>query len=75
MTLDRCEYEGTAEQIAYIKASPWFGGPVGWLMKDFQFLEKPMACKGSLGLWRLPEKIENALQGNICPPRPWIMES
>lgn len=36
----------------------WFFGPVGILLRDIKALSRPVSCKGSLGLWRLPEGIE-----------------
>ena len=54
---EKDHYLGTAEEIRYIKRSPWFMGPVGWLMTDFVFLDPVVECKGALGLWRVPESL------------------
>ena len=45
--------------------SPWFSGPWGWVLRDVRELERPIACKGMLGLWRLPAAIEAALAGQL----------
>lgn len=45
--------------------SPWFSGPWGWVLRDVRELERPIACKGMLGLWRLPEALEAALTGQL----------
>lgn len=37
-------------------SSPWFGGPIGWVLEDVEPC-KPISCKGSLLLWRLPPAI------------------
>lgn len=33
----------------------WFFGPVGYLFTDIIALPEPVACKGALGFWRVPE--------------------
>lgn len=45
--------------------SPWFSGPWGWVLRDVRELERPIACKGMLGLWRLPAALEAALAGQL----------
>ncbi len=37
--------------------SPWFFGPVGWILTDFRDL-KPVPVKGALGLWKIPETVK-----------------
>jgi hypothetical protein len=43
--------------------SRWFDQPApreinyGWMLKDVRKLEKPILCKGALGLWNVPESI------------------
>jgi len=39
-------------------ASPWFFGPVGWLIDETRRLEKPVPCRGAQGLWTLPPEVE-----------------
>ncbi len=38
--------------------SPWFGGPVGWVLLDVLALPEPVPCKGAQGLWTLPPDVE-----------------
>ena len=38
--------------------SPWWVGPVGWLLGDVRSLAEPVSCKGAMGLWTLPADIE-----------------
>lgn len=44
-----------------IKQSPWFFGPVGWLLTDVVRLREPIPCKGAQGLWTVPKDIEERL--------------
>lgn len=37
--------------------SPWFDGPVGWVLDDVTELPRPVPCKGAQGLWQVPEDI------------------
>ncbi len=37
---------------------PWYAGPVGWVLKDVVALPQPVPCKGALGLWTVPEHVE-----------------
>lgn len=37
--------------------SPWWIGPIGWPLIDVRRLDKPIPCKGRLGLWTLPEGV------------------
>jgi hypothetical protein len=50
--------------------SKWFFGPVGWTFSDLFMLPQPVSCKGSLGLWRIPEpqlsEVIRQLQGVGC---------
>lgn len=41
--------------------SPWYSGPVGWLLADVRKVDPPIPCKGALGLWRIPDEIEREL--------------
>lgn len=42
--------------------SPWFFGPWGWILDDVRKLDRPIACRGMLGLWRVPEDILKQIQ-------------
>lgn len=44
-------------EAAAIVDSPWFIGPVAWKLTDVRRLDKPIPCKGRLGLWTLPEGV------------------
>lgn len=33
---------------------PWFFGPYGWVLSDFQWLPEPIPFPGKLGLWTVP---------------------
>lgn len=33
----------------------WFTGPHGWLVMGARELARPIPCKGSLALWRIPD--------------------
>jgi hypothetical protein len=35
--------------------SPWFCGPVGWVMTDVLVLPEAVPCKGAQGLWNVPD--------------------
>jgi hypothetical protein len=41
-----------------LRASPWFFGPYGWVLRDQRELATPVPCKGMLGLWTLPPEVE-----------------
>jgi activating signal cointegrator 1 len=45
------------EQVATVHQSPWTFGPWAWLLADMTRLATPIACRGALGLWRVPEDI------------------
>lgn len=42
-------------QKTKIRQSPWFFGPVGWLVDDPRALEDPVPMKGRLGLFDVPD--------------------
>lgn len=35
----------------------WFFGPFGWVLDDVQKIEKPVRCRGRLGLWDVPTAV------------------
>jgi hypothetical protein len=37
--------------------SPWWIGPIGWVLSDVRALATPVPCKGRLGLWTLPDDV------------------
>ncbi len=44
-------------EVDRLAASPWSFGPWIWKLAEVRPLAEPVACKGSLGLWRVPEDI------------------
>lgn len=40
--------------------SPWFVGPHGLVIESPIALQRPVPCKGSLGIWRIPDDIRAA---------------
>jgi hypothetical protein len=38
-----------------VSNSPWYFGPVGWLIRDALDMADPVPCKGRLGLWDFEE--------------------
>ncbi len=52
-------------QLAGLETDPWFSGPYGWVLADVTKLPEPIACKGALGLWKLPPKILTAVEQHI----------
>lgn len=55
---DWYDASGTNKSVCEaIAASPWFLGPVGWLLTDIRKLTTPIPCKGAQGLWVVPEDI------------------
>ena len=35
----------------------WWTGPIGWVLSDVIAFERPIPCKGVLGLWNVPPKV------------------
>lgn len=35
----------------------WLFGPYGWILADVQKLPEPIPCRGTLGLWDVPQEI------------------
>ena len=40
--------------------SPWFFGPIGWILEDRTPLAVPVPCKGKQGLWRIPAELKKS---------------
>lgn len=36
--------------------SPWFSGPLGWIIKDPVLFPSPRKARGKLGLWKVDKK-------------------
>ena len=45
--------------------SPWFMGPIGWVLTDIIALPEPVPCKGAQGLWTLPADVESAVLAQL----------
>ena len=69
-----CRYEkdiergcilATATLAGYVESSSdrWFTGPYGWILNNIHRLPAPVFCKGSQGLWRVPDWI--AIRGGL----------
>jgi hypothetical protein len=50
---------GVARYDGYVRASasPWFVGPLGWLLGGVVALPDPIPCRGGQGLWRVPADV------------------
>jgi hypothetical protein len=45
--------------------SKWFSGPLGWVLRNPRRLKKPIFCKGSLGLWHLPQEAQDKIKRQL----------
>lgn len=41
--------------------SPWYEGPVGWVLSDTIALRNPVPCRGAQGLWTMPAEVRDAV--------------
>jgi hypothetical protein len=49
--------------------SPWFGGPLGWVLRNPRPLAQPVRCSGRLGLWELPGNLERQVARHLKTKR------
>jgi hypothetical protein len=56
--------DGTA-MIPRVIESPWFFGPVGFVLSDVRRLREPVPCKGALGYWELPPDVERMVRAHL----------
>ena len=57
-----CDYEASYTPGPLI----WNEGyPVWWHLTNVKILREPIACRGNVGMWQLPEDILNFLYGDI----------
>lgn len=49
--------------------SPWFVGDYGFVLADPRPLVTPVYCRGSLGLWDVPELTRRVIEGQVSPKR------
>lgn len=45
------------DRFALRHDSPWFNGPVGWVLRDVIALPQAIPCKGFQGLWNVPDDV------------------
>jgi len=55
----------TQQEICEAIDSPWFGGPVGWVLADVVALSCPVPCRGAQGLWTLPDDVETEVMRQL----------
>ena len=46
------------KKVVKTSRSPWFSGPLGWVLADVVPLRVQVVCKGQLGLWSLSPAVE-----------------
>lgn len=44
--------------VEIAEASPWFFGPIGWVLVETRQLARPVRCRGSQGLFPVPVDVE-----------------
>ncbi len=52
---------GRLSSVVTESADPWFVGPLGWVLSDVVTLPEPVPCRGSQGLWTLPDDVRAAV--------------
>jgi hypothetical protein len=57
-------HEATAMMSRAIQ-SPWFFGPVGFVLTDVRRLVEPVPCKGALGFWELASDVERLVRAQL----------
>jgi hypothetical protein len=64
----RLEHDVRLEGIGSVDHcfSPWWIGPVGWILSDVITLPSPVPCKGRLGVWTLPAEIDAAVRAQMA---------
>ena len=45
--------------------SEWFGGPLGFVLKNPRPLNQPIPCKGKLFLWEVPPEIVKEMERQL----------
>jgi len=45
----------------HVRQSPWWGGPIGWILDEVKPLDEPIPARGQTGLWSVEEQIEEAI--------------
>jgi hypothetical protein len=44
---------------------PWFFGPFGFMLQSVQRLERPIACRGGMKFWNLPDDVERWVRSTV----------
>ncbi len=62
-SLPRGAIVGSATVLGWIdsevgQGEPWFCGPYGWVLDNVEKLDKPIPCRGQLGLWKVGAELE-----------------
>jgi len=62
---------GVVEVLDFVttSSSPWFFGPVGWVLGQRFRLPVPVPCRGAQGLWEVPEHVEMAVREGVAEAR------
>lgn len=58
--VSRREEADAVRRLTYLDRDPWWQGPVGWLLDDVIAID-PVPCRGSLGVWRVPDDETSAV--------------
>lgn len=70
----RDEFEMIAQQhginLAEVVRSPWWFGPVGWVLADVRVLATAVPCRGAQGLWTVPDDVAAAVSAEMLPALP-----
>lgn len=45
------------QRVRNAARSPWFSGPIGWVLADKVVLPTPIPCRGAQGLWTVPPDV------------------
>jgi hypothetical protein len=57
------DWQGIARSEAVKAArSPWFVGPIAWVLRDPVALAERVPCRGAQGLWTLPADVEERVR-------------
>lgn len=55
----------TIDRVVDQSDSPWFVGPIGWVLVDVEALANPIPCPGAQGLWDVPNEIAEILSHEL----------
>lgn len=69
---DRLFYTAAGDKVVAERGhpmltNPWFFGDYGYVLEGVRELATPIACKGALNFWKLPEDVEAALHAQVSP--------